>query len=271
MRARWRSKVLASHGVAVIADTKNGLLAVQTGDFNVSRTLLQKGEYHWQEIRLLRNLVDANSRLIFAGAHIGALLVPIVYATGAKAVVAYEPSPHNFQLLAMNLALNEIDGVILRNTAVGESRGKIRFTENAINTGNSRVAAASGELDVPIDTLDRSVPLDWESIDLMVMDIEGCEVAAMRGGQATLAKTRRFYVEFAPEQLREQGSTTEEFAALASRFFKSAYVVDKNMKFIRASDFSSHLLQASQQRGLLLNLLFTQDADPALGWIGDIT
>ena len=214
LRGRWRSKVLASHGVAVVADTKNGLLAVQTGDFNVSRTLLQKGEYHWQEIRLLRNLVDANSRLIFAGAHIGALLVPIVYAARMKAAVAYEPSPRNFQLLAMNLALNEID---------------------------------------------------------IVMDIEGSEVAAMRGGQATLAKTRRFYVEFAPEQLREQGSTTEVFAALASRFFKSAYVVGKNMKFIRASDFSSHLLQASQQRGLLLNLLFTQDVDPALSWIGDIT
>jgi hypothetical protein len=70
-------------------------------------------------------------------------------------------------------------------------------------------------------------------------------------------------VEFAPEQLGEQGATSEEFIALAARFFKSAYVIDGSMKFIRAADFSAHLLPLSRQRGLLLNLLFTQEIDPA--------
>jgi len=274
MRGRWRAKALATHGVAVVADTKNGLLAIQPGDFNVSRSLLRNGEYHWQEIVFLKSLVDTNSRLVFAGAHIGALLVPIVHAAKPRTVLAYEPSPRNFRLLTMNLALNKIAGVIVRNSAIGESLGKVRFTENPINTGNSRVAMSSGELDVPVDTLDLSVPRDWESIDLIVMDIEGSEVAAMRGGQTTLAKTQRLYVEFAPEQLQEQGSSIEEFATLVTRFFKSVYVVDRpaymldrSMKFIRASDLSAYLLQASRQRRLLLNLLFTQDTDAVLGWI----
>jgi hypothetical protein len=35
------------------------------------------------------------------------------------------------------------------------------------------------------------------------------------------------------------------------------------MKFIPAADFSAHLLPLSRRRGLLLNLLFTQDADSA--------
>jgi FkbM family methyltransferase len=267
MRSRWRAKVLATHGVAVVADTKNGLLAVQPGDFNISRSLLQQGEYDWQQIVVLRSLVGTSSRLIFAGAHIGALLIPIVRAAGTRTVFAYEPSPRNFKLLNMNLALNEIDGVVVRNTALGEWSGKIRFTENRINTGNSRVAMSNGELDVPVDTLDRSVPLEWESIDLIVMDIEGSEVAAMRGGRATLAKTQRLYVEYAPEQLQEQGSTTEEFVALARRFFKSAYIMDGSMKFIRAAEFSEHLLQSSRRRGLLLNLLFTQDTEVVIGGI----
>ena len=79
---------------------------------------------------------------------------------------------------------------------------------------------------------------------------------------AVLAKTRRLYVESAPEQLGEQGATSEEFVAHAARFFKSAYV-DGSMKFIRAADFSAHLLPLSRQRGLLLNLLFTQEVEPA--------
>jgi len=261
MRGRWRTQILAAHGVAVIADTKNGLLAVQPDDFNVSRALLRHGEYDWPQIELLKSLVEESSRLIFAGSHIGALLIPIVRAAGTRAVLAYEPSPRNCRLLQMNLALNQIDGVLVSNTALGERPGTIRFTENQINSGNSRVSASDGEIEVPLDTLDRSVPPEWESIDLIVMDIEGSEVKAMRGGEAVLAKTRRLYVEFAPEQLREQGNTSEEFIALAGRFFKSAYVIDGSMKFIPAEDFAAQLLPLSARRGYLLNLLFTQDAE----------
>ena len=264
LRGRWRAKVLALHGIAVVADTKNGLLAVQPGDFNVSRALLQRGEYDWPQIGLLSGFLGANSRLIFAGAHIGALLIPIVRSAGTRAVYAYEPSPSNHRLLAMNLALNGIDGIVVRNTAVGELPGMIRFSENRINTGNSRVDISGGGLAVPVDTLDRSIPPEWDSIDLIVMDVEGSEVAAMRGAQTVLAKTRRLYVEFAPEQLGEQGATSEEFIALAARFFKSAYVIGGSMKFIRAVDFPAHFLPLSRRRGLLLNLLFTQDADPAV-------
>jgi FkbM family methyltransferase len=263
-RSRWRTKILATHGIAIVADAKNGLLAVQPGDFNVSRSLLQQGEYDWPQITMLNSLVGASSRLIFAGAHIGALLIPIVRAAGTRTVIAFEPSPRNFKLLTMNLALNEIDVVVARNTALGERPGTIRFTENRINTGNSRVAMSSGELHVPVDALDRTIPLEWESIDLIVMDVEGSEVAAMRGGRVTLGRTQRLYVEFAPEQLQEQGSTTEEFVAIVKEFFKSAYVIDGSMRFIRAAEFSDYLIQSSRRRGFLLNLLFTQDTEPAI-------
>jgi len=263
LRGRWRAKVLASHGIAVVADTKNGLLAVQPGDFNVSRSLLQRGEYDWPQVGLLSALVGAKSRMIFAGAHIGALLIPIVQSAGTRAVYAYEPSPNNFKLLIMNLALNGIEGVVVKNTALGDSPGTVRFAENHINTGNSRVDLSDGGLAVPVDTLDRSVPAEWDTIDLIVMDVEGSEVAAMRGAETVLAKTRRLYVEFAPEQLREQGATSEEFMALAAKYFKSAYIIDGGMKFIRAADFSGHFVPLSRQRGLLLNLLFTQETDSA--------
>lgn len=93
------------------------------------------------------------------------------------------------------------------------------------------------------------------------MDIEGSEVKAMRGAEAVLAKTRRLYVEFAPEQLREQGSSSEEFIALAGKYFKSAYVIDGSMKFMLAQDFSGQLLPMSARRGCLMNLLFTQDTE----------
>lgn len=263
-RGRWRTKSLGEHAIAILAETKNGRLCVPAGDFNVSRSLLENGEYDWAQIAWLRHLLDSKSRVVFAGAHIGAVLIPLARLAGTRSIVAYEPSPRNFRLLTLNLRLNGIEGVVPINTALGDRAGKIQFTENSINTGNSRVAPRDGEITVNLETLDRTIPADWASIDLIVMDTEGSEVAAMRGAQMSLARTRNLYVEFSPEQLREQGSSATEFVETVERHFKSAYVFGDSMLFLGPGEFAGYLQKLQHRRSLLLNLLFTQDlaADP---------
>jgi FkbM family methyltransferase len=264
LRSRWRSKSLGGHGVAIIADTKNGVLATHAGDFNVSRSLLENGEYDWPQITWLKQLLGPRSRVVFAGAHIGAVLIPLVRFAATRSVIAYEPSPRNFQLLNMNLRLNEVTDVTTINTALGERAGRIQFTENSINTGNSRIAPDYGEITVDLDTLDRTIPADWDPIDLIVMDTEGSEVAAMRGAESILAKTRHLYVEFSPVQLREQGSSVAEFVETVEKYFKSAYVFGAPILFLGPGKVAEHLKGLQNDRSLLLNVLFTQDieADP---------
>jgi len=179
-------------------------------------------------------------------------------------MVAYEPSPRSFRLLTLNLRLNCIEGVLPINAALGECTGEIQFTENDINTGNSRIAPGNGEITVNLETLDRTIPADWDSIDLIVMDVEGSEVAAMRGAQVSLARTKNLYVEFSPEQLREQGSSATEFVETVERHFKSAYVFGDPILFLGPGEFAEYLRRLQHRRSLLLNLLFTQDlaADP---------
>jgi FkbM family methyltransferase len=261
LRGRWQTKSLGRHGIAIVAETKNGLLAVPAGDFNISRSLLMNGEYDWPQITWLNALLGATSRLVFAGAHIGAVLIPIVRHAATHAVVAYEPSPRNFGLLTMNLQLNGIDGVVTFNTALGDRSGKIQFTENSINTGNSRVAPSHGEITVDMETLDRTIAADWDSIDLIVLDTEGSEVAVMRGAQSTLARTRNLYVEFSPDQLREQGSGAAEFVETVEKYFKSAYVFGTPILFLGPGKFAEHLKGLQHCRSLLLNVLFTQDIE----------
>lgn len=94
------------------------------------------------------------------------------------------------------------------------------------------------------------------------MDVEGFEVHAMAGASATLAKTRYLYVEFAPEQLHEQGSTVRDFVDAAERYFSSAYVVDGTLRFVPRGELCDFLLGLTQRRGLLLNLLLTHDTAP---------
>ena len=232
---------------------------MHAGDFNVSRALLERGEYDWPQINWLKALLHANSRVVFAGAHIGAVLIPLARISRTRSIIAYEPSPRNFRLLSMNLALNGIESVVAINAALGSESGRIQFTENSINTGNSRVATQDGEITVILDTLDEGVPADWASIDLIVMDTEGSEVAVMRGAQTSLVRTKNLYVEFSPEQLREQGSSAIEFVAMAERYFKSAYVFGSPVLFLGPGTFAPHLKALQHHRGLLLNVLFTQD------------
>src|SRR4029077_8418741 len=99
LRGRWRERSLGEHGIAIFAETKNGRLCVHAGDFNVSRSLLQNGEYDWPQITWLKQVLDAQSRVVFAGAHIGAVLIPLARMAARPSVLAYEPSPRNFKLL----------------------------------------------------------------------------------------------------------------------------------------------------------------------------
>jgi FkbM family methyltransferase len=263
VRGHFRSQVLARHGVAILTETKNGTLAVDPADFNVSRQLLTRGEYDWKEVKLLSRLVGSTSRIAVVGAHIGAVLIPLMHLAKVRCAIAYEPSPRNYKLLRMNLAQNGLGTVVnAKNIAVGERSGYARFTENPINTGNSRLSAHGGNVEVVLDTLDATIPDDWESIDLIAMDVEGAEVRAMRGAPRTLEKTRFLYVEFAPEQLQEQGSTVSEFVELAAANFRSAYIMGVTSRYMDTATFTKYLRELPPRRGLLLNILFSKENAP---------
>ena len=261
VRGHFRSRVLSRYGVAILAETKNGTLAVDPADFNVSRQLLTRGEYDWKEVQLLSRLLNRTSRVAVVGAHIGAVLIPLVRMAALRSAIAYEPSPRNFKLLQINLVQSGLNQVVeAKNVAVGEQSGRARFTENRINTGNSRLSAHSGNVEVALETLDATIPDEWDAIDLMVMDIEGAEVRAMRGAARTLAQTKFFYVEFAPEQLHEQGSTVSEFVDLTAAHFNFACVLGATPRHLDSVAFTKYLQALPPRRGLLLNILFSKDS-----------
>jgi len=262
IRGRFRSAVLSKHGFSVLASTRNGLLAVDPRDFGVSRTLLRGGSYDWSEVCLLSRLINEDSKLVFVGAHLGALLIPIALRSGARKILAFEPSPNNHRLLKINLALNDLNAVVVHNAAVGEREGQVSFTQNPINSGNSRVSS-EGDVTVPVMTLDSAIPSG--AIDLLVMDVEGFEVYAIRGGSSALSRTRYFYAEYAPEQLEEQGSNPTEFIHTAADHFSSMYLQTANtLQFFPAKTFVQYLANLPTRRGLLLNLLFSNDTTPEL-------
>jgi len=260
IRGELRARVLSKHGEGILANTRNGLLIVDPRDFSVSRSLLTHGAYDLTAIEWLCRILTGNSRIVFVGAHIGALLVPIALKSGSREIVAFEPSPTNHRLLSMNLALNGLHVIEAHRVAAGDAPGTVRFTHNSINSGNSRISAA-GEIEVHVERLD-DVLKGSPSIDMLVMDTEGFEVHAMRGARDTLGKTRYCYVEYAPDQLVEQGTPAEEFIDVTAGLFSSMYLPGDPVRFFPNKSFVAYLRELPPRRALLLNLLFANDVSP---------
>jgi FkbM family methyltransferase len=264
IRNRFRTSFLDNHGVGIVTTTKNGTLVVDPKDFDVSRVLLTQGEYGWAGVTMLSRLLTPASRVVFVGAHIGAMLVPIVRAAGTRQVIAFEPSPRNHKMLLMNLALNDLSDVVAENIALGARPGRRRFSENRIvKTDLRRVERAQSDVEVTVHTLDAMIPRAWDSIDLMVMSDQGREADAMRGAARTLAKTRHLYVDFSPELLAQADSSVEDFVAMAAIQFKSAYVLGEKTRFLGPDEFPAYLLSLAARRGLMLNLLLSRDPKPS--------
>lgn len=258
-RSRRRAQLLGRHGVAILAETKNGMLAVDATDFHIARQLLENGEYAAEETQFVANLLPRGATLIFVGAHIGSVLIPLAKKCKAANVLAFEPNPKTFRLLNLNLRLNDLERVLRYEVAIGAREGGfLSFIENPINTGNSRVVReGEGTVSVPARRLDTLLPDAWGPIDLIVIDVEGFECEVMRGAEETLKRTRYCLIEFAPEQLEEQGETVEAFAQLIGQHFSCGYAFGREGHVRIETDIAGWITRYPRTPGLLLNLLLT--------------
>jgi len=132
------------------------------------------------------------------GAHIGYVTVCLAQAVGPQGhVVAFEPLPGNQQRLRANLELNGLSGrVRVVAGAVGEIAGRQRFRPHS-SVAMGRLAAqeapdepAAGLLEVEVVELDEFAAASGAPPDLIKMDIEGGEAAALRGARRLLRQAK---------------------------------------------------------------------------------
>jgi FkbM family methyltransferase len=206
-KSRTRSFFQGKYAIGTLCETDEGFFVVDPADMHVGYHVANLGRWDEEALRYLLQLVDASSRVLVVGAHIGTLLVPL--ARACRSVVAYEANPATFKLLTVNLKLNGIDNCTAHNLAAGEARGRIRFYANSANSGGSkRVPVVKKfaytydrprKIEVPMVALDEH--LDDHAFDLILMDIEGSEIFALRGMQSLLRSSNHLQVEYFPDHV----------------------------------------------------------------------
>jgi FkbM family methyltransferase len=248
-----KRRVMGRHTDALLIRAKNGLLLVDAADQNVGRHLAYEGEYGRQEIDRLRACLSDSDNLLIVGAHIGAIAIPI--SRHCRSVTAIEANPRSFQLLQMNISINQRENVSAIHIAASDKPEELEFVASTLNSGGSKRMPVVRDpmyfLDSPVVTKVRADCLDkvlkGESFDAVLMDIEGSEYFALRGMQEILSHAKWLFVEFVPHHLRNVSNVTvEEFLRPIRPHFSSVFVPSK--KFTGSIDHCREILQAMYER-----------------------
>lgn len=161
-------------------------VAVIEGDTTHARWIEELGTIHhdpWMRDRVLEH-VKPGELVIQGGANIGTLTVPILERCGI--VHAFEPNPeaqecllHNCRMVKRGDGLHHV--ITIHRSGLSDFCGLVPFLRES-NAGASHFG--EGEESISVLTID-SEHLDPS---LILLDIEGYEVKAIRGGRETIAR-----------------------------------------------------------------------------------
>ena len=169
--------------------------------------------------------------VVDVGANIGiytALLAKIVGEKGK--VYAFEPSPHNFNLLKK---YNKSNNVTLVQAAVGDVTGEITlYISDKLNVDHQTYETDEIREKVNVSSYRLDDYLKNEKVDFIKMDIQGFEHHALLGMKNILRNNAniKIFMEFWPYGLIKAGSSPE-----------------KLLTFLHELDFETELIEGNRR------------------------
>lgn len=171
---------------------RHGFMLWLKRDTVIGRALQLYGEFAESENRLMARFLRAGDIALDVGANIGTCTLAMAHSVGPSGLVyAFEPQALVFQTLCANLAINGLTQVRASPWAVGEEAGAARIPvpvlDSDANFGAVRVQTTGHTEAVPLVRLD---DVGIERAALLKIDVEGMELAVLRGAAALLRRCR---------------------------------------------------------------------------------
>jgi FkbM family methyltransferase len=251
-------------------ETEDVGLYVIKSDPVVGRELLVSRAYEPHVAGRLRDSLPRGGVFVDVGANIGYFTLLAVRRVGPEGrVIAFEPNPESLKVLLLN-TLPESDAVRVFPFAISDREGFLSLMRIVSIASSKPVTEA--ELRYPSDvSLAYAVRLDdvlkdEGRIDVLKCDIDGHDYRAMRGGLATLARTRPVvFAELNPGTLRsfsevEPGEYLRLFTSLGYRIA----VLPRRGEPVPCGDDVERVLAVLDRSGLdQMDLMLTPDAQAA--------
>lgn len=223
--------------MAIVVQTKRGLFAVDPKDSVVGKILRMTGQYGEAEIDRLSSSITKHSRVLFVGAHVGTLAIPV--AALVKEVVTVEANPDTFRLLELNIAMNRTTNCSAIHAVAAEDSGSVDFLLSTANSGGSKRKPLHPQkmytydhpqtVELATAALDNLLP--DPHFDCILMDIEGSEYFALQGMPKILSHCQTLVIEFIPHHLRNvSGITANDLFELLEPHFDSVFIPTKSIR-----------------------------------------
>jgi FkbM family methyltransferase len=173
---------------------KHGYILYNWHDNCMGQSVERYGEWAENELELVSRFIHPGDIVLDIGANIGTHTLCFSRKVGPLGqVLSFEPQRLIFQVLCANVAINSLHNVHTFMAGVGETPTEMHTSVRDYNTegnfGASTLIAGptAGIASVPVVTIDG---LNLPSCQLIKIDVEGMELAVLKGSSKTVAVTQ---------------------------------------------------------------------------------
>jgi FkbM family methyltransferase len=219
-----------------------------TGSFVAHLFKATMQQHHWDLLPTITRYVPASAVVFDVGAHSGQYTKLFARAASSGRVYAFEPGSYARAILRMVVALHRLDNVAVVPMALGaacgvdtlsvpiKAGGSFGFGLSHLGSPQQRWSAVAQEL-VGLTTLDALVAaLGLDRLDFIKADIEGWEMALLRGGESALRRFRPILViELLSQHLARAGNRVDDAFAFLAELGYVAFDLLPDGELVRAA------------------------------------
>ena len=201
-------------------------------DSCISQQIQTRGIWEPYETSLLIEHLKAGDVFLDIGANIGYYtLLASVIVKGDGVVIACEPDLENCRLLHENLALNQVDNVVVFHAAVSDYNGSGRLYLSPDNKGDHRLYdCGDGRDSTPARVITGENLRDvMNRVDFIKIDTQGAEYNILKGLENIILENKShltMIVEFWPYGLRMSGASAGKMLDLLASFDMGVSIID---------------------------------------------
>lgn len=191
------------------------------------------------QMKLFLSHIRPGDTFVDLGAHMGYYTLPAARAVGPSGrVFAFEPESANRAVLEKMVRAQGAANTTVIPKAVSNRSGGSRLYLSADNTVDHHAYDSHDGrrfIDIETTTLDDHFAGIPGGIDLIKIDIQGAELAALEGMRGLLAKNRnaKLFVEYWPAGLKRFGSRPRDVPDFLAGMGYSLFDIDERLKSLR--------------------------------------
>lgn len=148
--------------------------------------LQAQGRWEWRKVDLMREILQPDMTFVDAGAYNGYFTLIAAHLVGKSGRVwAFEPDARSWLRLVGNVIENKYYQVLFPRAALADFTGKVDLYHREIPAGSTLLQRDAETVRVKAVRLD-DVLLASRKVDMIKIDVEGAEVAVLRGAARIL-------------------------------------------------------------------------------------